>query len=343
MNHKLTAGFSKTALTMTEKEKKRRSINWNHSERSIEDTDADVLLILDCCDSGTLTHHGRSRGRRFELLAACEHGKTTRFPGTYSFTRALTWALEQLADESPFSTCKLRHKIAEEAPDFSGLQDQSPVLSPRFPASTRSTPDEHIMIEILGQSADSTFDNLKMSREDKKQIGDHVDFRFHFSGTFDKEQLERTAKELKDLIRADGLSLRRIGLLKKGNAVQQALATWRLVLQKRSSPITASPLTPVGSDEMLEVPATDGQTHLLPGPSIPIIKVPPIKVPKSEQFTTRVKEDEETPLLPLPPGSSSGQQPSSGVSYHFGELLKCLLSETFRCFQRRKIAKVSHN
>lgn len=156
---------SHTELNMSEEDKKRLSIHWNMSENNIQHTDADVLLILDCCDSGTLTHRG-SRGRKFELLAACGHGKTTRFPGKDSFTSALIWALEELAKEnpsSPFSTCKLQLKITRDAPHFSEIEDQKPFLYPLEPQSNRLPSNDHIWIEILGQNTDSQEEALGIS------------------------------------------------------------------------------------------------------------------------------------------------------------------------------------
>ena len=67
--------------------------------------------------------------RKFEFLAATKEGKTTRRSGPESFTSALTWSLEKLAEENDrFTTVDLRRYI-ERAPGFP--PDQEPQLSDR--------------------------------------------------------------------------------------------------------------------------------------------------------------------------------------------------------------------
>src|SRR5436305_613963 len=75
----------------------RNTIAWNMAEKCIESTEADILVIFDCCQAGTLRHDFRSRpGRCFEFLVACAANETTRIPGPGSFTSALIWALKEL-------------------------------------------------------------------------------------------------------------------------------------------------------------------------------------------------------------------------------------------------------
>jgi hypothetical protein len=82
---------------------------------------------------------GRNGDRRnwssrcFEFLGATGPDSKTPQPGKSSFTSALVWALEKLADEpGEFSTFELKTKITE-APDFP--KDQFPVLNERHEPS----------------------------------------------------------------------------------------------------------------------------------------------------------------------------------------------------------------
>jgi hypothetical protein len=94
---------------------------------------ADVLLIFDCCFAGKLcgTLDRRSFSTRiFEFLGGTSSNGLARLPGKESFTRALIWALEELADEKDgFTTSRLYSKILI-APDFPH-HEQTPVLSER--------------------------------------------------------------------------------------------------------------------------------------------------------------------------------------------------------------------
>lgn len=202
------------------------------SEHIIQQTEADVLLILDCCDSGTLSHRdrGRSQGRTFELLAACEHDKVTRFPGMYSFTSALIWALEQLAEQSPFSTAKLKVKISE-APNFP--DDQNPLLHSLGPVQ-----GEHIVIKVLGVDRKSQELTTGLYREELKLEGDYVDIRFHYNVPFDRDHLVKFAVWMKSALKNESLDLRRIAFLRKGNTLgnfRQVAATWLSRVRTKAS------------------------------------------------------------------------------------------------------------
>lgn len=193
----------------------RRGFQWNDSEHLLRKTDADVLVILDCCESGTLRFSERSRSQRlFEMLTACDAGESTRFPGPHSFTSALISALEGLEKEKRFNTCKLRQKIME-VPNFP--ENQHPMLYPRpFPASGPIN-EEHITLEICGGQQNEEQDTLGISREEMKVGGDYVDLRFHFKGTVSKEEITILASAMKQLLQRGELSLRRVGFVRKGN------------------------------------------------------------------------------------------------------------------------------
>jgi hypothetical protein len=110
-------------------------IVWQEAEALMRGaTSADIFLILDCCYAGRLVNM-RSRThwseRIFEFLGACAPDSTTPLPGKESFTAALIWALEELADANKsFSSAELRDKICEykhKSPD------QLPCMSDRVP------------------------------------------------------------------------------------------------------------------------------------------------------------------------------------------------------------------
>ena len=79
----------------------RRDLNtavWNKTEHILHDTQADVLQIFDCCYAGSLGTRGSSQ-QKFEYLAATEADDTTMRPGETSFTNALIFALNELAQD----------------------------------------------------------------------------------------------------------------------------------------------------------------------------------------------------------------------------------------------------
>jgi hypothetical protein len=110
-------------------------VAWSQTERLIHTAEeADVLLIFDCCFagklSGTLDRRSPPSTRIFEFLGATTSNGLTRLPGKESFTRALIWALYELADEKEgFTTSRLYNQILM-APDFP-VHEQTPVLSER--------------------------------------------------------------------------------------------------------------------------------------------------------------------------------------------------------------------
>ncbi|KAL9105915.1 MAG: hypothetical protein Q9227_008974 [Pyrenula ochraceoflavens] len=307
-------------LNMNKRHRDRLSIHWNKSEHILQDTYADILLILDCCHSGALTHRDRSGGRRFEFLAACGEGKTTRFPCPQSFTSALIWALGELAkDNHPFSTCKLRG-IIENSPEFKKNKNQKPVVGSRCPPSNRFSSAEHIMIERLGSSESAPSQDLERSDNDEALQGDYVDLRLQFKGAFDKDQLKVAAKEMRDVIRNPELPLRSIGFVRKGNRddhVRQAVEMWRRAARrKKGSPLAV---------DIPERNADNGNlSHLSPS----------IIVSSASQSTAVSPADEETVPLLSDEGFMRGATQPLGIQYHFKGLLKCIWSGFLGCFRR---------
>ena len=83
--------------------------------------------------------------RIFEFLAATKVGGLTNRSGPTSFTSALIWSLEKLAEKKDrFTTVDLRRTIIHDAPEFP--KDQEPQLSDR-----QMQPAGHIMLHPLSE------------------------------------------------------------------------------------------------------------------------------------------------------------------------------------------------
>lgn len=115
---------------MDTKAKIAASFEWHEVERTLAETLSDVLVIFDCCNAGLLCKSAlASRAndtRTFQYLGACESEQQTRRAGKHSFTSAVIWALEGLAEEASFPITKLVQKI-EAHKDFPH-DKQRPVL-----------------------------------------------------------------------------------------------------------------------------------------------------------------------------------------------------------------------
>ena len=106
-------------------------VTWDQTESNLAGTDADILIIFDCCSAGSLGDAGRSwpaDDRAYEYLGATSSGRKTPKPGPDSFTSALIYALEHFAKEArPFTTTALHRKIWKDAPNFP--RSQRPTLN----------------------------------------------------------------------------------------------------------------------------------------------------------------------------------------------------------------------
>jgi hypothetical protein len=91
-------------------------------------TQADVLLILDCCYA-SLAGKGRDSGGRVDLLAAAPDGGTTPNPGPYSFTQHFVNVTKQgLEDGSELqisNIASLIHKRSSQTPVYLPLRTGS--------------------------------------------------------------------------------------------------------------------------------------------------------------------------------------------------------------------------
>ncbi|KAI6888023.1 hypothetical protein KC360_g3716 [Hortaea werneckii] len=89
--------------------------SWNKAERQLDDVDADVLTILDCCEAAHIIQKGiHDRANTHEVLAASGRDTTAYPPGKMSFTRHFIDALKEELEKhrrQPFSTYDLNEVI----------------------------------------------------------------------------------------------------------------------------------------------------------------------------------------------------------------------------------------
>jgi hypothetical protein len=79
----------------------------------LEESDADVLLLLDCCYSAALPTTGSHRrsGGTVEVIAACGHDAIAAEVDEHSFTRALISELAMSSESLPFSIGVLHSRV----------------------------------------------------------------------------------------------------------------------------------------------------------------------------------------------------------------------------------------
>lgn len=148
----------------------------------------------------------------FEFLAATKELGKTPIPGPYSFTSALTWALEALVEEKGdqegrFTTDELLRKIQHDAPDFP--EDQEPVLSNRKPGDTSAG---RIMLHPLDRNGTKAQSPAKeVTRPDLDQakrqtLTLHIDFAEKPS----KVSIEKLGYQLNGIFDPNTLSVNRV-------------------------------------------------------------------------------------------------------------------------------------
>jgi hypothetical protein len=85
------------------------TVKWSGIQNVLEEAESDVLLLLDCCHSGTAnTNEGHGVT---ELISAGDYNTKANGVGLYSFTNALILELEALAWKLRFSTAELYNNI----------------------------------------------------------------------------------------------------------------------------------------------------------------------------------------------------------------------------------------
>jgi hypothetical protein len=191
---------------------------WAQSEYLIHTADAaDVLLIFDCCFAGKLSGTFDRRAyntKNFEFLGATASNGLARLPGKESFSRALIWALNQLADEKDgFTTSQLYSKIIA-APDFPD-HEQTPTLSERRGHSLK-----RLVIAPLDPNDDLPSNVSPVETQDQEDSFQYsLTLQLLFPKLLSNIEMETMCKGLKELIRTEELKARQIiwrGLHRKG-------------------------------------------------------------------------------------------------------------------------------
>ncbi|MCJ1283851.1 hypothetical protein MMC26_003182 [Xylographa opegraphella] len=181
---------------------------WNRAEDLLQDTQADVLEIFDCCYAGNLGNVRSPPTRAFEYLAATAPGATTRRPGPESFTSALIWALKALVAEGrPFTTQQLVNKIKNGgAPGFPN--NQKPVLSKRGEKNSAG----YIMLEPIRKDVDRLSLIRARSLSSPHDMGAAVllNLKFMFETRPSEAQVEILGKALNEAMQNRDLRVNRI-------------------------------------------------------------------------------------------------------------------------------------
>lgn len=174
--------------------------NLNAAERALQDAEADVLMILDCCSAGIITKGGvesAELSRTYESLVATGPNMTTARPGPLSYTRALIDSLNKLRQEGrPFSTFDLHQSI---------MMRRKNMISQFFNLSP-SKRNRHIILAPLaherGRENDfpRTFDSWSAG---------YLDVRFHFGKAmeFRDDQIQELARQLSGTVKSTDLPI----------------------------------------------------------------------------------------------------------------------------------------
>jgi methylenetetrahydrofolate reductase (NADPH) len=98
-------------------------VKWGGIQTLLEEAPCDVLILLDCCASGTAS---ASEGNGVnEVISACAYNQIANGVGPYSFTSALVVELKKLSRKSYFSVGELYRNI------FLRVQNREEVLGGR--------------------------------------------------------------------------------------------------------------------------------------------------------------------------------------------------------------------
>jgi hypothetical protein len=191
----------------TPKRQKLSRVLWTEVEHQLKRARADLLVIFDCCYAGHLANV-RSRPKRiFEYIGATQADKVAEGPGDYSFTKALIWALQELANEPDgFTPNELVCKI-KTAPKFKTIK-QEPVCSPRDKKSAL----RRLGILPLGIPA-SKISHPKINVEpgdarEQPPAQCYLRLQLAFGRAPNKQHLKKIADAFKEIIRESEVPLR---------------------------------------------------------------------------------------------------------------------------------------
>ncbi len=85
------------------------SVTWTGIQKSLEQAESDVLILLDCC-SGGLSNVGDGNGVTV-MISACSYDSEANGVGHYSFTKALIIELRLLSSKQSFTTGELHQNV----------------------------------------------------------------------------------------------------------------------------------------------------------------------------------------------------------------------------------------
>lgn len=216
------------------------SIDWTCVEITLEKTEADVLVIFDCCCAGLLfrqptTFEGQHQKRKFLYVAACRAEQRTLSAGPASFTSAMIWALERLAvDESGFTVRRLVRTLMSYE-HFPRDTQEAVVFESRF-----SAVDGDIWLApSLGKGNDFgrlvKENSAQETRETHATVG-VLDLRFHFAEPVTWAVVEDTALALKNFLRTEkGLRCHRVSFLRHKSCVEGPARHWLGLIRKKKA------------------------------------------------------------------------------------------------------------
>jgi hypothetical protein len=225
----------------TEEEKAIR-IAWANCENIITTSHADVLVIFDCCDAGSVGGY-KSRGRRsnFEYIVACGKDGYTRRPGKKSFTSALIWSLGQLCDKAPFTSDELVKKTWE----YPHLpSDQRPELR------HKEAPNEFTWIAPIGTNP-KLDDLAKSVRRDPDH--EYIDLRLFYYKPVGVEDAKYLAKKFSKMVKTDENFAKQItmmGISSDQDMISKVVDRWRTNVKRKSISSTLSPMSKSSIDEL---------------------------------------------------------------------------------------------
>lgn len=174
-------------------------IVWQEAENLIHTASRpDIFLIFDCCHAGRLLNmrHKPAWGERiFEFLGATGPNGTTPLPGKESFTSALIWALEELANEGAcFMSSELLEKILK-APDFH-RDGQVPCMNERGPHCVRK-----LILEPMASGTEKPRSNSEGRRDEASELFKYcLNLQFLLPDAPDNKEIKRMCDSLRELI-----------------------------------------------------------------------------------------------------------------------------------------------
>ncbi|KAI9698151.1 MAG: hypothetical protein M1836_004153 [Candelina mexicana] len=123
------------------------SIDWFIIQPSLEKSDSDVLILLDCCHAASSVR-GVSHGTT-EIIAACGFETWSPFVGPYSFTRSLIDELRALSRRQSFSAAILHNKVLSRLKNLRSVDEKR-----KCPVHVLLTDENRMSIEIAPMPVD---------------------------------------------------------------------------------------------------------------------------------------------------------------------------------------------